>query len=354
MIVVTNIEEFQVPMKWTVLETAEKMQKLPIKFVFICDDVGRLIGTVTDGDIRRAVLAKVDFEKSIVHIMNRSPKTVTGANCNATILSRMKRWVVKHLPEVDENNKVLRIFVTEHFQEATLIDNPVVIMAGGKGKRLRPYTYDIPKPLITVGGKPVLQWLIEALREEGFWNFFISVNYLAEKIENYFEDGSEWGVKIHYLKEDQPLGTAGCLSLLNNMEKPILMMNGDLITKSKFKKFIEEFDEKKYIAKVGVKEFFYTVPYGCVEVKGNRIKALSEKPVKKFLISAGCYILAPHILEQIEKDVFLDMPCLVNKIIQQDKLVGTFYLEDEWVDIGQMEDLVRARELYKDEEILID
>ena len=218
-------------------------------------------------------------------------------------------------------------------------------MSGGLGRRLRPLTETIPKPLLPVGGKPVIVRLIECLSQQGFNKIYVSINYLGEMIKDCLGNGKDFGVNINYLAETIPLGTAGCLSLLNPAEitEPVVVMNADIITHEDFCRPLTQFKENNRVAAMGIKEHFYTLPYGCVKVEDNLITHLQEKPTFTYLINAGAYIISPEILHLVPSNIPFDMVDLFNKLIDMRRPVGFFKMYETWIDIGQMEDLDRAR-----------
>ena len=348
--IITDVQNLRLLPNASIREAAKVIQSQGIKIVLICNEENQLLGTVTDGDIRRAVLESIDIESSVSRIMNIKPKVVKPHEVNhkEALISHMRKMVIRHLPQVDEQGKVVCIYLIDGFEDPTLVDNPILLMAGGAGVRLQPLTHKIPKPLVEVGGKTVIEHLIEKLRYQGFWNFYISVNYLGHMIEEYLCDGSSLGVQINYLRETKPLGTAGCLTLLEGITKPIIVMNGDLIITENFRTILASLDPRA-VASVGVKEYMNVIPYGCVELKDNRIFQICEKPVQKFLINAGAYILTPQVLNFVPKDTRYDMTDLLIFLIENNHLVDAFHLEEEWIDIGQKEDLARARNYLRSE-----
>lgn len=326
-------------------ESARVIQDQDIKLVLICDEAGVLLGTVTDGDIRRAVLNRVDLEGPVETIMNRHPKVTHQHSNRREIREYMRNAVIRHLPEVDETGRVVDIFFLDGADMPARMDNPVVMMAGGQGLRLRPHTETVPKALLEVGGRPVLQRAIEQLIGQGFHRFYLSINYLGHMVEEYFGDGSQLGVTIGYIRETEPMGTAGALSLLEPQELPILVMNGDIITKSDFRAMVQECADG-VAGVMGVREHTYTVPYGCIELDGERIRWIREKPRFRHLICGGIYVLSPKAQTYLPKGRFFDMPDLFQKMIDAGEPTRHFQITEEWIDIGSKEDLNWARQLY--------
>lgn len=229
-------------------------------------------------------------------------------------------------------------------------DNAVVIMAGGIGTRLRPLTLERPKPLLNIGNKPILQIIIDNFKNFGFKNIYLSVNYKAEMIMDYFKDGSSCGVDIKYLQEDKQLGTAGSLGLLKKkqIDKPIFVMNGDVLTNVNFEKFLEYHKAHNAVASIAVKEFEYQVPYGVINMANNyEISSITEKPSYNFTVNAGIYILNPEVLDSIADNELLDMPILINELLESGKKVSFFPIHDHCFDIGEIDEYHRVNESYK-------
>jgi NDP-sugar pyrophosphorylase family protein len=222
--------------------------------------------------------------------------------------------------------------------------NAVVIMAGGLGTRLHPLTQDTPKPMLKVGGKPILETIIQSFVDQGFVNFFVSLNYKAEVITNYFGDGSQLGATINYLHEKSRLGTAGGLSLLpQNIHAPIIVMNGDLLTRISVEALLDFHERESAVATMVVREDHYQVPYGVVEVDGTQIIGLEEKPVQRHLVNAGIYVISQTGLENIPTDTFYDMPTHFAKLSANGHRTAAFPLHEYWVDIGRLDELERAQ-----------
>jgi len=225
--------------------------------------------------------------------------------------------------------------------------NTVVLMAGGIGSRLSPLTEICPKPLLKVGHQPVLETIIESFLEHGFHRFMISVNYQSEMIENYFQDGRQWGVSIGYLREKEALGTAGALSLMKeNLEHPLIVMNGDLLTKLNFRSLIEFHEGKNVPITMCVREYDFQVPYGVVKLEGSYPTALEEKPVHKFFVNAGVYVINPEVISSIPENKFHNMTDVINPMLGK-KQVASFPIHEYWIDIGEIEDYQKAHVEYE-------
>jgi dTDP-glucose pyrophosphorylase len=339
------IQKITLPPTAPMREAARVIQMQEIKLVLVCDADGKLLGTVTDGDIRRSILADLGSDAPVDHIMNTRPRVTRQHENRQEIRDQMRSAVIRHLPEVDDAGRVIDIFCLDEPDTRAPLDNPVVLMAGGRGERLRPLTEHLPKPLLKVGGKPVMERTIESLARQGFREFHLSVNFLGHMIEDYFGDGSRLGVRIHYLRERQPLGTAGALCGLPRPSRPFVVMNGDLLTGTNVRAMVE-MCEAGAKAVMGAREYAYTVPYGCLTVDSGRIKAIEEKPTLYHFISAGIYAFAPEALDFVPHDTPQDMPDLFRRLIEAGNEVRYHHITEEWIDIGSKEDLAWARRLH--------
>lgn len=328
-------------------EAAQLIQVAEIKILLVCDESRRLLGTLTDGDIRRAVSEGIDLNSGVETIMNTSPKVARPNDNLGSLRAFMRVSVIRHLPRLDEAGRVIGLMVLDRLEALAVQPGAVVLMAGGRGSRLMPLTKDKPKPLLPVGGKPVIERQIEQLIQHGFRRFYISVNYLGNMLEAHFGDGSRLGIEITYLREDKPLGTAGALARINGETAPIIVMNGDIISKTDFSNMMSYFLEGHVDATVGVREHLYTVPFGCVALReGGLVAGIEEKPSFRHLINAGIYVLSPSALAHVPKDEFFDMPQLLQALVDENRRVNTYQITEEWIDIGQKEDLLWAQKLF--------
>lgn len=313
--------------------------------LLVVDAQRRLMGTVTDGDIRRGILNTLPLEGPVTSIMNTRPTSVSQGTSRSACLRLMRERHILGLPEVDGAGRVTGLVTLEETVSAAADDQPnwVVLMAGGLGSRLRPLTEELPKPLLPVGGRPILETIVEQLVAHGFQHFYISVNYKAEAVKGHFGDGSRLGVEIRYLEEERPLGTAGPLSLIPEAPSaPFLVMNGDLLTKLDFAALLRYHQEHKATATVCVREFDMQVPYGVVEFDNNRVLGISEKPVHKFMVNAGIYVLEPDVIERIPSGRSFDMPDLLRTLAETAHPVFGYPIHEYWIDIGRLEDFHRA------------
>jgi len=319
-----------------------------LQIALVVDKNGGLLGTVTDSDIRRALLKHLGMDCLVEEVMNKSPTTALSSDSSDSIMSKMKSRNLLHMPIIDENGILVGLETFIHLTYDNKYDNPVFLMAGGFGTRLHPLTENIPKPLLNVGNRPILETILVRFIKAGFHNFFISTHYKAEKIKEHFEDGSAWGVKIEYVNEEKPLGTAGSIGLLpKNLPKlPILMMNGDVLTKVNFRHLMSFHAEHKGIATMCIREYDVQIPFGVVNIQKQLATSIVEKPMKKFFVNAGIYVLEPELVNKVNPNTPIDMPNLLEKQIKEGESVSTFPIHEYWLDIGHMEEYEIAHDLF--------
>ncbi|WP_018702968.1 nucleotidyltransferase family protein [Anaeromusa acidaminophila] len=327
----------------TVLEAMQIIDASALQIGLVVDENDRLLGTVTDGDVRRAILKGSDLSNPVEKVMNSKPVTIRIGEGRERVLRIMRERMLRQLPVLDEEYRVIGLERLDELLSVPLHDNWVVLMAGGLGSRLGELTKDCPKPLIPVGGKPLLETIIENFKEYGFQKFFLSVNYKAEMIQEYFNTGKSLGVQVEYLQETKRLGTAGAISLLPEKPvKPIIVMNGDLLTKVNFQQLLDFHLQQKAIATMCVREYTFQVPYGVVRMENEQLQAIDEKPVQKFFVNAGIYVLEPDAVELIPQEIFFDMTNLFDILLHNKQTVSIFPVREYWLDIGQRADLERA------------
>jgi len=315
------------------------------RIVMIVDNNERLVGTVTDGDIRRALVEHYGMDALLSEIMFKEPTTALATDSRRKILAIMKDKDFLEVPIIDENRKIIGLETLHHIIEKKKYGNPVFLMAGGYGVRLQPATNDIPKPLLKIGDKPILETILNQFIDAGFHNFYISTHYKADMIRKHFGDGKQWNVSIQYVHEDNPLGTAGALGLLplDLPELPIIMMNGDLLTNVDFVSLLKFHNEQDAIATMCVREHDIQVPYGVVKSSQQKVVSITEKPIQKFFINAGIYVLNPSLLLSVDGKSHIDMPNLLETQIKENEKVSIFPLHEYWLDIGQIEQLEQAK-----------
>lgn len=319
------------------------------KTIFIVSNNKKLIGSLTDGDIRRGIINNFSPQDSVKLIMNRNPMLVVDEKSNESIIQTMVDKGILLLPKVNPKGDILFIYSFVNEANNAPLNNTMVIMAGGKGTRLLPKTRDLPKALVKVGGKPMLEQIIITALRFGIRNFIISINYLGLKIKKYFGDGSAWNVNITYIEEKNFLGTAGSLGLLKKSDdlSPLIVINCDVISELNYKELLNFHIQNNSDATLVVKKHELTNPYGVVLLDGNAIKGFEEKPVYKNFINAGVYVLERKILKLIESNKFLDMPVLLENAIKKGNHVKAFNVYEPWFDLGNEEDLIIANNFIK-------
>lgn len=342
-----NIDNIKLNINSTIKEALQIIDNGALQIALIVDENDKLLGTLTDGDIRRGLLKGLDLNSSIESIIFKTPTIAKISNTKEDILKLALSKKLHQIPIVDDNGKILGIQEIEELIKPKEKTNKVILMVGGLGTRLKPLTDSTPKPMLKVGNKPILQTIVEKFAEYGYTNIIMCVNYKSHIIQDYFGDGKEFGVNIEYILEEQRMGTAGALSLLT--EKPIepfFVMNGDLLTNVNFEHLHDYHLSNNSMGTMCVREYDFQVPYGVVNIKDSRILSIEEKPTHKFFVSAGIYMLSPEILEYIPENQFYDMPTLFEKLISENKNVISFPLREYWLDIGRIEEYKKANEEY--------
>lgn len=332
----------------TLLDTMKIIDDSSLQFAVVVDEEQHLLGTVTDGDIRRGILRGEGLDVSITSIMNSNPISAIKGQKYHKYKQLMKSKMLKQLPIVDDNNRIINILFADNI-ETSLNKNTVVLMLGGLGTRLRPLTNDTPKPMLRVGNKPILETIIEGFKQYGYTDFIFSVNYKKEVIQDYFQNGEAFEVTIEYIEEDKKMGTAGALSLLKNRPtKPFFVMNGDLLTQINFDQLMQFHMEHESVATMCVREYEYQIPYGVIETDGTDLVTIKEKPIHRSFVNAGIYVLNPDVLDHIPQDKFYDMPSLFESLIKKNGKTSVFPIREYWLDIGQMDDFNRANNEFKE------
>ena len=326
-------------------DAIRRLDETALGVVMVVNEDGRLLGTITDGDIRRALLRHCAMECELQKIMFTESTVADVSQSNESLFALMKSSGLQHIPIVDDERRVIGLETLKDYLEVDRVDTPVFLMAGGFGKRLHPLTEHTPKPLLKVGQKPILEAILDQFVLAGFHNFFISTHYKAEMVRDHFGDGSRWGITIQYIHEESPLGTAGALGLLpkEKIGLPLIMMNGDLLTTVDFEHLLNFHNEHGGDVTMCVREYDFQVPYGVIESDHHRVTGIVEKPVHNFFVNAGIYVLSPKVLEQVDGINYLDMPHMLETVIEQEGQVNMFPLHEYWLDIGQMEQFEKAQ-----------
>lgn len=333
----------------SIRDAIEAIDRGVMQIALVATADARLIGTISDGDIRRAFLKGKSLEDPIDELYNPNPVIGHINQPQEDLVQLALAHGLKQLPMLDDNGQLIGIeYIADHLHGPRK-SNPVILMAGGLGTRLRPLTLDTPKPMLTVGSKPILETILESFIRYGFQNFYISVNYKSEKIREYFGNGERYGISITYLNENERLGTAGALSLLpEGIDQPLLVMNGDLLTNVNFEHLLNYHQLAKSKATMCVREYQLQVPYGVVHTNGATISEIREKPTQKFFVNAGIYVLEPEILQRIPQKTYFDMPELYQQLLDDREKVCSFPIKDYWMDIGQPNDFEQANQEYTD------
>ena len=309
------------------------------------DADGRLVGVVTDGDLRRALLGGVALDDPLAPVLNRSFVAVRPDQGRVEALDLMRARRIDAIPVLDELGRPVGLHLLHAFLEPASRPNWAVVMAGGQGTRLRPLTDAVPKPMLRVAGRPILERIVLHLIGFGITRVFLSVHYLASVIEDHFGDGHALGISIEYLRETEPLGTAGALGLLpERPQDPFVLLNGDLVTSVEIGRLLDVHAASGSRATIGTRQYVHTVPFGCIERDGDRVISLEEKPTIGREVNTGIYALDPDVIDLVAPGERTSMPEVIDRILVAGGRVGAFEVEDDWVDIGQRDQLARARE----------
>jgi dTDP-glucose pyrophosphorylase len=338
-----NWQDAVIPRTASVRDAIEAITASSAQICVVTDDASGLLGTITDGDIRRGLLRGIDLSACAMEIMKTSPVVAEPATSYEDLLGLMRRNVIHQIPLVSGRQLVGIVHIDDLLSTSPKHDTWVVLMAGGKGARLRPLTEDVPKPLIPVGSKPILETIIENFVTNGFKKFFVTVHYKAQSIIDYFGDGSRYGATISYIEEREPHGTAGALKLLP--ERPtesMIVMNGDLLTRVDFTSLIQFHEQQNAQLTMCVRNYEVEVPFGVVELNKERIARVDEKPVHSFLVNAGIYVLSPEALDLVPSGERFDMPALFDAAIDKGMMATSFPIHEYWIDVGRLEDLQQA------------
>jgi dTDP-glucose pyrophosphorylase/CBS domain-containing protein len=323
--------------------------------VLITDEARRLLGTITDGDVRRAMLAGQSLDTPVSELLARKvnsayPQPVTApVNTEpADLLRLMQERVVRQVPLLDAEGRVTGLVTLDELLPEQALPLQAVIMAGGFGTRLRPLTEKLPKPMLLVGGRPVIERIVEQFRQSGIRQVNITTNYLGNKIIEHFGDGHEFGVEVNYVEEGRPLGTAGALSLMETPQQPLLVINGDILTQVDFRAMLAYHQEHQATLTVAVRKYELSVPYGVIEGEGAFVQRLVEKPTISFFVNAGIYLLEPAAHRYIPSDQHFNMTDLIQRLLDEGQPVVNFPIHEYWLDIGQHVDYERAQEDIKE------
>ena len=333
----------------TIIEALDVIDRAALRVAFVVDGERRLLGTLTDGDVRRALLRGIQLDALVGSVMNREPIFADPHEEPDSIRDLMIARGIQHVPLLDSRSRLIDVVVLEDLLQTPETDQRVILMVGGLGLRLRPLTETTPKPMLEVGGKPVLEITVERLVRQGFRNFTLCVNYLASRIEDHFGDGSRFGAKIEYVRESEPLGTAGALRLLPaRPTAPFVVMNGDILTTLDFRELLSFQAEHNAAATMAVRPYEMQIPFGVVTNDGPRVVSFTEKPIQSFFVNAGIYALDPATLDALPEAGACDMPTLFQRVSDRGGATVVFPVREYWLDVGCHDDVARANRDYLD------
>lgn len=337
-----DISKIKISQDSTIKQALKIISNGAIHIAIVVDSKDKFMGTLSDGDIRRGFLRGLNIDSSIKPLISKNPICVKKNQTKDELIKLALKNKIYQIPVINDNGKIIGIHVLDELIKLKSNSNKVVIMAGGKGTRLRPLTKYVPKPMLKVGGRPILETLIIKIKESGFKNFILCVNYKSKIIEEYFGNGKKFGVKIEYIHEKNRMGTVGALSLFKDKPiEPFFVINGDVLTNLDFKKMLDFHYEHNSKATMCIREYNFESPYGEVKLENENIISIQEKPKHKYFVNAGVYILDPSCVDLIPNK-FYDMPTLFKNIIENNFKTISFPLGEYWLDIGRLNDYKRA------------
>lgn len=317
-----------------------------LNVLFVVGDNMQLKGSVTDGDIRRGLLNDVLITEPITRVMNPQCKRVAEGEINNRFIAACRQKGINYVPIVSTSDKIIDIIAISEYRDIIEVD--AVIMAGGRGERLLPLTRETPKPMLHIAGKPIIEHNIDRLKKFGVRDFYVSINYLGHIIRNYFNDGTEKGININYVEETAPLGTIGAVSLIDSLNRDIvLIMNSDLLTNIDYGDFYKEFVESGADMAVATIPHMIDLPYAILELEDSTVKSLKEKPKYTYFANAGIYLVKKKMLEHIPKGGFYNATDLMEKLLEEKRKVFHYPILGYWLDIGRMSDFLKAQEDFK-------
>jgi dTDP-glucose pyrophosphorylase len=337
------------PSTASIKEVIEVLDRSGIRLVIISSAIGCFEGTITDGDVRRGLLKGLSLTDTCFDIVNRAAIVVKPGAGLDSILQLMIANKIQQIPIVNEEMQVVGLHTWDEVSVTNIRANTMVIMVGGKGTRLHPQTENCPKPMIKVSGKPILEHIINRAKAEGFVNFILAINYLGNVIEDYFGNGERFGIKIEYLREKTPLGTAGALSLLDPLPtSAFIVTNGDVFTDIRYGEVLDFHNRNNARATMAIKLHEWQNPFGVVKTDGLQIIGYEEKPISQSYINAGVYVLEPSVIKLLRKSSKYDMPEVFTILQEMNELVIAYPSHEQWTDLGRLEDLVRLEEKSQD------
>lgn len=329
-------------------QVIRNLNEVPIKIVLVVNKANKLIGTISDGDIRRGLLRNLDLDSPIASIIQCKALVVPPEMTRDMVRQLMLANKIQQIPIVDGQQNLVGLHLWDEISTSPARANLMVIMVGGKGTRLLPHTKDCPKPMMLVAGRPMLEHIIERAKVEGFNRFVLAVNHLGHIIEAHFGNGEQLGVKIDYLREQSPLGTAGALSLLNpRPDAPFVVTNGDVITDIRYGALLDFHNHHQASATMAVRAHEWQHPFGVVQTQGIEILGFEEKPVARSHINAGVYALSPEVLNELILEARCDMPTLFGRIQGTGQRIVAYPMHELWMDVGRPDDLLEVNKITK-------
>ena len=336
------------PESSTIGQAISNLDQVAIRIVLVVDKAHKLVGTISDGDIRRGLLKGLDLNSPIARLVNHNPLVVPPEMSRDMVRQLMAANKIQQIPVVDGQQQVVGLHLWDEMSTSPARANLMVIMAGGKGTRLLPHTQNCPKPMVLVAGKPILEHIIESGKREGFNHFVLAIHHLGHIIEAHFGKGERLGVKIDYLREKSPLGTAGALGLLNpRPDASFVVTNGDVITDIRYGELLDFHNRHQASATMAVRTHEWQHPFGIVQMEGVEIVGFEEKPVARSHINAGVYALSPAVLNELIAATPCDMPMLFERLQAKDKRTVAYPMHEPWLDVGRPIDLVEANKVLK-------
>lgn len=340
-----NVLDISLSPTATIKDALKLIDHGAVKIALVVDNDNHLLGTLSDGDIRRALLKKKTLEDSIEDIYYKNPICANENDSRDSLLSLISRHKITQIPIINKDKKIVDLFILDDNLSSKSYENTAVLMVGGLGTRLRPMTNEIPKPMLEIGGKPILLTIVEGLVKSGFTNLIMCLGYKSNVIKDFFKSGSEFGVKIEYIIEDKKMGTVGALTLLKQRPKEaFFVMNGDLLTNFNYEQMLEFHQSHESKATMCVREYDFQIPYGVVNINNEDIISIKEKPIHSCFVNAGIYLLEPECIDLIPNDEFYDMPTLIEKIIASKRKVVSFPVREYWLDVGRMDEFKKANQ----------
>ncbi len=334
----------RLPPHATLEEALELLNRTSLQIVLVVNTAGQLVGTLTDGDIRRALLSGSTLSAELSEHMNSQPTTVSATTDPSASLEILRRLGIRALPVVDDEHRVVDLILLEEWLNRGPISTPVLIMAGGRGLRLRPLTDSLPKPLVTVAGETLIDILVRRLSFQGFRQIWVAVHYRATEISEHLGDGSHLGVRVQYLREEEPLGTAGALRLLPSdlAQRPVLVCNSDTLHAADFAAVVDQHVSTGSAATMAVHRHVTEIPFGVVTASEGRLHSVEEKPIRQDLVSSGINVISPDLVTSVAPTGRIDMTQVMEALLQRGLPIAVHELHGYWLDVGNPSSLHQA------------